>query len=225
MPPQQPDRSDSLDAAIPDEPPPAYTPAAGAQGDTHLDAGPGRVDFSGPPPMPDRLQPPPAQHTGGSWNGGGHSPGPSSIEANITGVGVGYGRRPEHELGVQHTEWSNMDLGPNYGPTGHPAGSPYAPRPAPPQHPSRTNGQLYPSPSGLPPTPSSSRPNRPNGTTQQVDSTPTETPTPGRPLLHHGQLLIYPKGHWCSKCALDLRLLSVSTRSLCPNRSRFSSLI
>lgn len=29
---------------------------------------------------------------------------------------------------------------------------------------------------------------------------PTTTPVPGRPLLHDGQLLVYPKGHQCEKC-------------------------
>lgn len=29
---------------------------------------------------------------------------------------------------------------------------------------------------------------------------PTTVPTPGRPLLHQGQLLVYPKGHTCQKC-------------------------
>ncbi|XP_006461645.1 hypothetical protein AGABI2DRAFT_193062 [Agaricus bisporus var. bisporus H97] len=29
---------------------------------------------------------------------------------------------------------------------------------------------------------------------------PTTSPVPGRPLLHQGQLLVYPKGHHCDKC-------------------------
>jgi hypothetical protein len=35
--------------------------------------------------------------------------------------------------------------------------------------------------------------------------TPTEVPTPGRPLLRGGQLLVYPKGYVCSKCEWPAR--------------------
>lgn len=107
--------------AIPDEPPPAYS----AQGTT-IASGPARPDFSGPPPVNEPL------------------------EANITGVGIGYGRR--------------TDAGPS--------------RPPPPSSP-------------RPPT----LPSRP-------DPHPTTVPTPGRPLLHRNQLLVYPKDYWCQKCKL-----------------------
>ncbi|WVN85930.1 uncharacterized protein L203_101084 [Cryptococcus depauperatus CBS 7841] len=35
---------------------------------------------------------------------------------------------------------------------------------------------------------------------QSQDLSPTEHPTPGRPLLHRGHLLVYPKDFWCPKC-------------------------
>jgi hypothetical protein len=68
--------SDPFDSTIPDEAPPAYTPAA-APGDAHIEAGPARMDFSGPPPM---SNPAP----------------PNRLENQITGVGVGYGLRRDH---------------------------------------------------------------------------------------------------------------------------------
>ena len=34
------------------------------------------------------------------------------------------------------------------------------------------------------------------------DSTPTTVPTPGRPLLHRGCILVYPKDFWCQKCRI-----------------------
>ncbi|THH28365.1 hypothetical protein EUX98_g5816 [Antrodiella citrinella] len=32
------------------------------------------------------------------------------------------------------------------------------------------------------------------------DGKPTKTPTPGHPLLNHGNILVYPKGYECKKC-------------------------
>jgi hypothetical protein len=34
------------------------------------------------------------------------------------------------------------------------------------------------------------------------DRGPTTVPTPGRPLLCEGNLLVYPRGHFCEKCTL-----------------------
>jgi hypothetical protein len=36
------------------------------------------------------------------------------------------------------------------------------------------------------------------------DNRPTTSPTPGHPLLRDGKILVYPKGHTCSKCTLFL---------------------
>ncbi|WVF72825.1 hypothetical protein IAT40_007643 [Kwoniella sp. CBS 6097] len=208
----------SADDDILNDPPPAYTPTAATastgagpssssthpaagHGETTLETGPSRMDFSGPPPLPDRLQ------------------------NNITGVGEGYGRRPEHALGSRptggstHSAWG---VNPQHTGTNVNAGDNGWRPPPPPQHPSGSASTFsgYSAPSGPPP-PSSSGgngkdnpfadanatqsssgagPSRPSPSQQQQDTSPTEAPTPGRPLLHRGQLLVYPKGHWCHKC-------------------------
>ncbi|GFZ49515.1 hypothetical protein JCM24511_07635, partial [Saitozyma sp. JCM 24511] len=193
-----PARQDSFDVAIPDEPPPAYTPSAGMQGDTHIQAGPSRMDFSGPPPLPERL------------------------EQNITGVGVGYGPRPPIPPG-QGSGWAQPSPQQQFQHQPQPphTHSPWGPPEPPPQHPSRVNGSgngygAAPSTLLTPvgnhgnpfadtaqahagPSRPSPAPNSPQGASQQ-DLTPTEVPTPGRPLLRGGQLLVYPKGYVCSKC-------------------------
>lgn len=196
QPPAMPERRNSNDLDIPDEPPPAYTSVA-VQGDSTVDAGPSRMDFSGPPPMPDRLQ------------------------TNITGVGIGYGARiPGQGISSQQTG-SGSYLSPQ-GTGGSALGSnnPFGDHnrpPPPPSHPSRTESGFS-APSGPPP----GKPNvgettyRPpadppagGGSSQAagpsrppppVDLSPTEVPTPGRPLLRHGQMLVYPKGFFCQKC-------------------------
>ncbi|WRT68422.1 uncharacterized protein IL334_005398 [Kwoniella shivajii] len=145
----------------PFDPPPAYTPTHHVQGETSLDAGPSRMDFSGPPPMPQRL------------------------ESNITGVGVGYGRRAD--LGSQST---GSSIGPQ------PTGGWNAP-PLPPRHPSTSQA---PPKAQDHPMNSHAGPSRPPPPATQ-DLSPTEAPTPGRPLLWRGQLLVYPKGFWCHKCS------------------------
>ncbi|WVQ89622.1 hypothetical protein IAS59_003384 [Cryptococcus gattii] len=143
---------------IPSDPPPAYTPSANMSGSTTLDSGPSHVDFSGPPPMPDRIA---NQQTG--------------VGVNVTGVGTGYGH------GGGHHGWGR-------------GSESYS-------SPTSTNGLSKPP---LPPRNNSSASSRPPpplpARTQPQDLTPTEVPTPGRPLLRRGQLLVYPKGHWCPKC-------------------------
>ena len=138
--------------AVPDEPPPAYSPAAGLQGDA------------------------PVQ--GGLSTGGG-------IEQNITGVGMGYGRRPHTPAVSHHNEQQGW------------TGAPINSGGLPPSSTNTNTSRLYPSSStkGSSSAPGSSRPPPPN------DLTPTESPTPGRPLLNHGMMLVYPKDHFCSKCA------------------------
>jgi hypothetical protein len=204
-PPSQPARSGSIDdTMVPDEPPPAYTTVAGHQGDTTLAAGPSRMDFSGPPPLPDRLQ------------------------ANITGVGVGYEPRvhatPSHTSTPGGAGMSPQQTGSSFH-SNNPFGDHNRPAP-PPQHPARydAHGSFTP-PVGPPPgvpgknpppsnagpggfggSPSSnagpSRPPLPPSSTSSpaIDLSPTDIPTPGRPLLRHGQMLVYPKGHFCHKC-------------------------
>lgn len=176
-PPPLPQRRNSDDLNIPDEAPPAYTPSASA-GSTTVDAGPSRMDFSGPPPMPDRLT------------------------NNITGVGVGYGPRIP---GVTPQPTGNSSV------SGMASNNPFGDHNRPPLHSSATGSTGPYTPPSAPPPP---RPH-PNshgsygggggngaGSSTQgpVDLSPTEVPTPGRPLLRNGQMLVYPKNHHCSKC-------------------------
>ncbi|OWZ71102.1 hypothetical protein AYX14_03461 [Cryptococcus neoformans] len=143
---------------IPSDPPPAYTPSANMSGSTTVASGPSHVDFSGPPPMPDRIA---NQQTG--------------VGVNVTGVGMGYGR------GGGHHGWGGGSE--DYsGPTSTDG---LSKPPLPPRNHSSTSNRP---PPPLPPR------------AQSQDLTPTEVPTPGRPLLRGGQLLVYPKGHWCPKC-------------------------
>ncbi|BEI82999.1 hypothetical protein CcaverHIS002_0308670 [Cutaneotrichosporon cavernicola] len=140
-PPPRPNQdSNPFNDAVPDDPPPAYEAISG---DSTLSAGPSRMDFSGPPPLPDRLTRLNTHSTGGY---------------SIPGVGVGYN----------------------------------------PASPSSPGGQGYYSPqSHAPPALPARHTNSPHS---QADHTPTESPIPGRALLHHGNLLVYPKGYWCNKC-------------------------
>jgi len=62
---------------------------------------------------------------------------------------------------------------------------------------SRTQGNHATS-SGSPPTGGNDRHN-----SIPDDGRPTERPVAGHPLLKDGQVLVYPKGHQCNKCALS----------------------
>lgn len=162
--------NNDLNVDVPDEAPPPYSAASG---DQTLQSGPQRMDFSGPPPLPDRFQNPGYQSPAG--------PPPAHLNQtptggqSIPGVGVGYGG------GQGSGQWGQ--------PPSHPAAQAYRP---PPQQP-------YSPPPGAPPPPP---PNRPGSSqSQDQDMTPTERPVPGRPLLHKGQLLVYPKSYYCGKCA------------------------
>lgn len=148
--------------ANPDDPPPAYTPSAGPQGDTVVQAGPSRMDFSGPPPLPDRY---PSHHI----------PGP--VEAQITGVGMGYGRRDHthNGEGVQEVYASPTGPPPRKTQTGQGVGDLFADQAGS----SSTGGA---------------------GPSRPADVSPTDVATPGRPLLRNGQLLVYPKAYNCQKC-------------------------
>lgn len=177
-------RRNSNDLDIPDEAPPAYTPSAAQAGSTTVDAGPSRMDFSGPPPIPERLT------------------------NNITGVGVGYGPRVSGES-AQPTGASSS--------SGTASNNPFGDHNRPPQHPSKTDSSSSFAPPPHPP------PTRPHHTSQSsygggnatgsssqpsVDTSPTDVPTPGRPLLRKGQMLVYPKNHFCSKCTRRFRRMN-----------------
>ncbi|KAL7422805.1 hypothetical protein Q5752_002101 [Cryptotrichosporon argae] len=124
----------TLDPPIPDEPPPAYSSVAGSLGvpETSLASGPARPDFSGPPPLPDRLD---STATGG---------------VGIPGVGYGYGWPGDYggELGdgFSAPQLQHMHTRPPH------------------------------------------------------ETVPTDVPTPGRLLLYKNQLLVYPRGHFCTNC-------------------------
>lgn len=84
------------------------------------------------------------------------------------------------------------------GPAG--AASQYTPPsrpPPPPRHPSSSADRpsAFAPPPGPPP---SQSPRRAEPSTE--DWKPTTTPTPGRPLLNNGHVLVYPAGHECRKC-------------------------
>jgi hypothetical protein len=157
---------DSMNVPIPDEPPPAYS---SAPGHNTIQAGPSRMDFSGPPPMPDRFQ----QNQTNNYER-------PQIEQHITGVGYGYRPDPNSVTPQQ---------------TG------FAPPPIPPPQ----KGGDYKGSSGSQEKPMGSQPTRSGSTAggpsrPAPDLSPTEVATPGRPLLRKGQLLVYPKNHYCQKC-------------------------
>lgn len=162
---------------VPDEAPPAYTPSATQQGHTTLQAGPNRMDFSGPPPMPARL------------------------EQNITGVGVGFEPRTTNGGHNAFSGMTSQQTGSGFG-SSNPFLDQNAPA-VPPRQPSTkrelSSSSSYKSPSGPLPSSSGAGPSRPPPPSRP-DLTPTEAPTPGRPLLRNGQMLVYPKNHYCSKC-------------------------
>lgn len=163
---------DTMDVSIPDEPPPAYSSAPSKGGEQSVQAGPVRMDFSGPPPIPDRFQS--QSQSQNNYN-------QSQMEQQITGVGYGY--RPEP---------GQPRLSAHY--TGSSAGG-FAPPPNSPPGKSDTYGEK---PMNTQPT-GGAGPSRP----PVPDLSPTEIATPGRPLLRKGQLLVYPKNHFCSKCTSD----------------------
>ncbi|GMK53598.1 hypothetical protein CspeluHIS016_0101840 [Cutaneotrichosporon spelunceum] len=101
---------DPFNDDVPDDPPPAYEAISG---DSTVAAGPRRMDFSGPPPLPDRSERLNPHSTGGY---------------SIPGVGVGY--NPSHSSPVGQSYSS---------PTRHtpPPGAP--PPPIPPRHPNTSN--------------------------------------------------------------------------------------
>lgn len=171
---------DTMDVSIPDEPPPAYSSAPSQGGDQTVQAGPARMDFSGPPPIPDRFQ---NQIQTQPQNQGNYYHNQTQMEQQITGVGYGY--RPEA---------GQPRLSAHY--TGSSAGG-FAPPPNAPPGKSDTYGDK---PMSSQQTGSSMAGGAGPSRQAPPDLSPTEIATPGRPLLRKGQLLVYPKNHFCSKC-------------------------
>jgi hypothetical protein len=196
------------------EPPPAYT-AAPATGQAVVDAGPSHMDFSGPPPISDRMQ--------GTMTGQSHSHGAGQAQGHGYGHAYGGGQGGVH-VNPQYTgylsepgngSWQTpQHTGGGYGNQAHHtiqtgASGSYPGFPPPPQRPSQTGS--YGSPPPQPPTnqrqPSHSQPHgqAQSSASSQAgvpDLSPAESPVPGRPLLHRKMLLVYPKGHFCHKCEL-----------------------
>jgi hypothetical protein len=164
------------DVSIPDEPPPAYSSAPGVH--TSVQSGPSRMDFSGPPPIPDRFQNQ-NLHTGYDR---------PQIEQQITGVGYGY--RPDPTPGPMYTQYTGFAPPPTSPPSKQFGGG-------------DGNGKSQEKPISSQPTGNpSAGPSRPPP--PPIDLSPTEVATPGRPLLRKGQLLVYPKNHYCQKCTPPL---------------------
>ncbi|KAI5117339.1 hypothetical protein M0805_001944 [Coniferiporia weirii] len=102
---------------------------------------------------------------------------------------------PEHFERVRPT----VTTSPSHNPPPGPPPTRHAPPPGPP--PSRNVPPSGPPPASplAPIAPPPSRPSR--GVSNSVDEgKPTSSPTPGRPLLNNGKILVYPAGHECRKC-------------------------
>ncbi|KAI0923674.1 hypothetical protein AcW1_006566 [Taiwanofungus camphoratus] len=176
------------DDIISEELPPAYTPSPNVSlGETTLEAGP-RRPFQEPPRHPQHqyLEPIPTgwqspQFTGSGWSSypGRHN---TSVPNAIS--------PPRHPLlgDVRPSSAPNepmSDFARDFYAAGTNANGRYAPPPGEPPRPSTSSS-----------TPSLGL----NRNRMSDDGRPTEVPTPGRPLLRHGKLLVYPTGHECAKC-------------------------
>ncbi|KAH9040314.1 hypothetical protein EDB83DRAFT_2507647 [Lactarius deliciosus] len=175
--------------AIPESAPPAYslTPDVGG-GETVVEQGPRRPfqrapePFVQPPPLPGPYPPP-----------GPPGPGPSQ-----------YGPPPGPPPPAAPVQ---QQYAPPPGPP--PSGAPvqqqpqFAPPPGPP--PPAAQQPRYAPPPGAPPPSSHSRAASTSSGTGSTSAAannghPTNTPTPGRPLLRNGRTLVYPETYTCPKC-------------------------
>lgn len=179
------------------EPPPAYTPGPDVyQGEATIEHGPNRP-FQPPPPRPAQPQhrPAPSQHQPPS-----HPP-PSMQSRSAPSLL----RQLAMEL-----------LGPSLQSSGRPG--------YPGQQQQYQQGQQQ--PPSLPPRPvssdfardfyaagsgsgssSSATPGPSSAPSSPTDARPTQSPTPGHPLLRDGRLLVYPKGFVCDKCTSPAPIL------------------
>ncbi|KAJ6540512.1 hypothetical protein B0H19DRAFT_331819 [Mycena capillaripes] len=71
--------------------------------------------------------------------------------------------------------------------------------PPPPTAPPSTQTQYQPPPGAPPPAARTPSPNGGGGGLPD-DGSPTTTPVPGHPLLHNGNMLVYPPHYECSRC-------------------------
>ncbi|GJN89223.1 hypothetical protein Rhopal_002202-T1 [Rhodotorula paludigena] len=194
--PRRPEHSTDADG-VPDEAPPPYEATPATNAEQTLEYGPTRP-FQPPPTLPPRHPPPSQQHA--------PPPGPPPGDLSPAPTGASVASTSASLPPPQFPFWNGATLtGFSEGrfhpvPTGPPPPShTLSPAPPPPQPPQHTG----PAPSPrLPPRPNGSSPDARGGTSGGGGYNPTETPTPGQPLLHQGKLLVYPVGKdVCYKCS------------------------
>ncbi|TNY22674.1 hypothetical protein DMC30DRAFT_445004 [Rhodotorula diobovata] len=184
---------------LPDEPPPPYEPTPALNQEQTLEYGPLRP-FQ-PPPRPAPHQHP--HHSGPAGSGSSSSswapppqPSPASPGPSLPPPSFPFWNGAS--LTPAQTGFSEGNL------YSQPftSGPPQLPVPGAPVSPQHTSA--YSPPPHAPPFPSTSpRPSEgpPGGGGGPRGYEPTETPTPGQPLLNQGRLLVYPSGKEpCWKC-------------------------
>lgn len=182
---------------IPSEAPPAYTPTADPyQGEAPLEFGP-RRPFQ-PPPQPVITPSVPAisiNDTGRSTSDRGS--GSQQHRFNFEPPPRHPSALPSSPASVNSSYEQNSSSSDHSRPSDDYRYSPTPPTPV----------RSYTPPPGPPPrrvVPISDRPSTSEDNFIPDDGRPTTTPTPGRPLLRGGKLLVYPNGFECSKCLYDL---------------------
>ncbi|KAG6872036.1 hypothetical protein C0995_013728 [Termitomyces sp. Mi166 len=206
-----PNSDSNIDSSgLDDELPPAYTAAPDVQhGESTVQYGPHRPFQNAPPPpaLPPQRPPtinvqPPSRTTTSSFRQIRDTI-TSAIDDLVYNVNLPTSPRPSNT-------WSDY-------PGRHGSTSPTSPSPRPPPLPPRPTSSLSHSNSVSPPTMSDfirdfytagtgepAAEHQRHASTSSGGSTPssspTKTPTPGRPLLRDGKLLVYPKGFLCQKC-------------------------
>lgn len=182
------------DDIINEELPPAYTAAPDiSHGETTIELGP-RRPFQQAPRLPPQLpQQQPLQQQQQRWPYLVPTPTGWEYSGRLGRPGLGVGPPPRHP-----TQWRPGHTRPLSAPNND----------AQPM--SDFARDFYAAGAGAPGagageamTASSSNPNLPSSSSPTADDgKPTETPTPGHPLLRHGRVLVYPSGYECSKCKL-----------------------
>ncbi|GAA6048263.1 hypothetical protein JCM3770_006510 [Rhodotorula araucariae] len=193
-------QSTVLEDPVPDEPPPPYSASPTANHEQTLEYGPTRPfqppprppQSTGPSFAPPSHPPPPPQSA---------SPGPSLPPPSFP-FWNGAGLTPAQTGFSDGPVYHGASVAPHNIPQSWSSGSPLSSPPhgafAPPPHPPPRPGAQS------PPGPPLSTSPRPAGGTGGSGGTynPTETPTPGQPLLNQGRLLVYPPGkEVCWKCS------------------------
>ncbi|KAG8959729.1 hypothetical protein FRC03_007546 [Tulasnella sp. 419] len=177
------------------ESPPPYTASPDYRtGEQLLELGPARPFQNRrpvlPPQQPRYVAPNPTGRSGGSWS------------ASVNGVNEHYTGSSRFGANGSSSSWAMFPGTLIQNITGV-LNSPYLQPQSTGRSASRSHPELsttlYEPPSGRPPRSNESglRSSDPD------DGTPTTVPTPGRPLLRNGKVLVYPQGYECPKCELD----------------------